>query len=367
MAAATKPEETEPTLDPNEDDAEAAGHVEASRELARVDARVPRLHTGEPAYKQFSKEMLALVAKTIMPAKYTTPELYMGLEIAATYGLDPFTRELWLVRMKENGPVVPLVGRDGLLAIAERQRDYAGFRDGVVYENDEFTVEDTPYELPDGQHSFIRHKIKGFGRDGRGKLLGAWAEVYRHGKPPTYFIAYLDQYKRSGNTPWAKQEDVMIGKVALVNALRKAFRISGVYVGDEASGSSLEMSAPRETTATGEPKPLHDDPAWAERFEQLFRARNDITPGTYLPAKQKLLIAACENDDELHDLMSRLVAEIVEAGGTPPSFESEDPHEDEPLEGEVEDGEVEDVEPTAEELAADGGIYEEGEQGKLVD
>jgi phage recombination protein Bet len=340
-----KPEDVEQTLDPNEDDQAAEEAVAESRELARYDSRVPRLHTGEPAYKQFSKEMLSLVAKTIMPPKYSTAELYMGLEIAATYGLDPFTRELWLVRMKENGPVVPLVGRDGMLAIAERHSDYRGFRDGVVYEHDEFSVEDVPFELPSGQASYIRHKIKGFGD--RGELLGAWAEVYREGKEPSYFLAYVDQYRRQGNTPWAKQPDVMIVKVALVNALRKAFRISGLYVGDEVTGASLEMGAARERTASGEPKPLHEDSRWAERFETLFRLRNEITPGTYLPAKQTLLVSGCEDEAALEELAGKLEDEIREAGGVVPEPAAED--DEEPLEGEHE--EPDEAEPTAAEVA----------------
>lgn len=316
MSAKVDPATVEQTLDSNDDDAAANEAVANARALALRDSMIPRLHTGEPAYKQFTKEMLSLVAKTIMPPNYSLPELYMGLEIAATYGLDPFTKELWLVRMKESGPVTPLVGRDGLLAIAERHRGYRGFRNADVYEKDEFEILADPREMPDGTYSHIRHVVKGFGD--RGQLLGAWAEVYRDGRPPVHFEAYLENYDRGGNTPWSKQKPAMIRKVALANALRLAFRISGLYVGDEQSGASIEMTTARETTASGEPAPLHEHPEWAARFEQLFRARNDITPGAYLPAKQKLLVAGCTDEEKLAELEQQLENEIVEAGGAVP-------------------------------------------------
>lgn len=341
MTTEAKPKpEFEPTLESTEEDAAASAAVESARSLAVHDSMIPRLHVGEPAYKQFAPEMLALVAKTIMPANYSLPELYMGLEIAATYGLDPFTKELWLVRMKTDGPVTALVGRDGLLAIAERHKDYQGFRNIEVHENDTFIYESDPRELPDGSFSHVKHSFTIGKPEARGKLIGAWAEVYRKDKPPVFFYAPLGDYQRGDNTPWGKQKVAMIRKCALANALRLAFRISGLYCGDEATGHAIEMATAREKQDDGTPKPLHVDPEWAARFETLFRVRNDITPGTYLPAKQRLVLEECGADEEkLLELEAKLEAEIVDAGGAVPlrAGVAEDDGDEVALEGEVEE------------------------------
>jgi phage recombination protein Bet len=293
-------------------------HDETGTALAVAQERRP-MHTGEPAYKQFSSEMIALVGKAIMPDRFKAHELYFILELAATYGLDPFTKEIQAIRWTRNADsaVQAVVGRDGLLAIAQRHPDYLGFRCAAVYEKDDFAVLADPVEwkLPNGEpvYTKFRHSFQGFAKQGRGKLLGAFAEVYRQGKTPTDFMAYLEDYDKgssSDKSPWLKLKDVMIEKVALVTALRLAFRVSGLYIREELSGVMLDPEG-RKVEAPGE-EPDYGEDAWtARRLEDLFDALG------YLPAKRSLVLTGLDEEGR-QELVAKLEREIIDAGGTPP-------------------------------------------------
>ena len=316
--------------------------------------------------------MIALIGKAIMPDRHQPHELYFILELAATYGLDPFTREIQAIRWTRNaeGSVQAVVGRDGLLAIAQRHPDYLGFRCAAVYANDEFEVLPDPavWKLPDGRELYtkFRHAFKGFARTDRGELLGAFAEVYREGKAPTDFMAYLsdyDQGSKSDKSPWLKMKDVMIEKVALVTALRLAFRIGGLYIREELSGVMLAPDGQR-VQAPGEEEPDYgDDPVVAEHLRRLF----DHLGSRYLPAKRRLLLRDLDEAGRA-DLVARLEREILEEGGEPPA--RPDPEEVEA----VDDADVEVVddvlgdEPRTEpaDAAEDVQFGDDGEQGKLA-
>ena len=318
-------------------------------------------HTGDPAYKQFSAEMIALIGKAIMPDRHQPHELYFILELAATYGLDPFTREIQAIRWTRNaeGAVQAVVGRDGLLAIAQRHPDYLGFRCAAVYANDEFEVTPEPAEwkLPDGRavYTKFRHAFKGFDRNDRGELLGAFAEVYREGKAPTDFMAYLPDYDKGGSSdksPWLKMKDVMIEKVALVTALRLAFRIGGLYIREELSGVMLDPDGKR-VTSPGEEEPDYGpDPVVAEHLRRLF----DHTGNRYLPAKRRLLLRDLD-DQGRAELVQRLEREILDEGGEPPARPDPD---------ELEVEEVAEADVSVDEPAEDI-PFGEAEQGKLPD
>jgi phage recombination protein Bet len=295
------------------------------RELERVGDRSPGMHTGEPAYMAYSEEMRRLVGASIMPKDYEPHELYYVLELAATYNLDPFTREIQAVRFSRNAgssAVQIVVGRDGLLAIAQRHPDYLGFRCEAFYENDEteMLVEPDIWPLPNGDHVYTRFRHRATtlkrGEKGRGKLLGAFAEVYRRGKVPADFVAYLEDYDKgssSDRSPWLKMKDVMIEKVALATALRLAFRVSGLYLMEELSGSLPMPDAPADGSAEAD-SDYGPDPVIAQHLRNLF----DHQGNRYLPAKRRLMLSGLD-DEGRAELVARLEREILEQGGTPPA------------------------------------------------
>lgn len=299
------------------------------------------LHTGEPAYEQFAPAMRKLIKDSLLPSEATEADLYYLLEMAATYRLDPFARELWAVKMPGRNAaggayLTIMVGRDGMLAIAERHPDYRGYRCQAVYANDEFQYHSQPIAHPDGTHSHVEHSFTVIGD--RGELLGAWAEVYRDGKPPVFFFAKLEEYDKSDNdySPWRKQKTVMIEKCALVTALRHAYRISGLYIADEMTNALLAPAKEVEQVQDGQFN-WGDDDDVKFRLADLFTVLGE----RYTPAKQRVTLAGLD-DDGRRDLIARLVKECEEAGIDVPRVR--DPEDPEPITADeaevVEDAEV---------------------------
>jgi phage recombination protein Bet len=333
--------------------ADAPVDADAIRERGKGLEQVTKrgLHTGRPAYEEFDKAMRALVKDTLLPDDASDADLYYLLEVAATYRLDPFAKEIWAIKMpgrnaSAKGTLTIMVGRDGLLAIAERHPDFRGFRNAEVYENDSFSYEDEPRQMPDGTFSHVRHSFD-VTKD-RGPLLGSYAEVYREGRPAVFFWAPLNEYDKSsaeGASPWKKQLTAMIRKVSLANSLRLAYRISGLYIADEMTSQPLEQ-APE---AVGEDLTnWGDDEAVKARLVDLFFALDES------PAKVKLKLAGMSDQDRV-DLIDELEAECEKRG-------VELPPPRDPDEAVVTDEEVEVVdEPAAPAPEAKAG------QGKLVE
>lgn len=281
---------------------------ERGRELELQTKR--GLHTGQPAYTDFQPQMRNLIKDALLPAEATDTELYYLLEMAATYRLDPFAREIWAVRMPGRNAagranVTIMVGRDGMLAIAERHDGYRGSVARAVYENDEFKFESDPRKMPDGSFSHVTHSFDVTSH--RGALLGAWAEVYREGRPTTFFWAPIEEYDKSDSdySPWKKQKTVMIEKCALVTALRTTFRISGLYIADEMSNAILAPKAEVEKVESGETN-------WGDNEEIRFRLGDLFSVLEYPPAKQRITLAGMATDEERRELIDFLEKQCEE-------------------------------------------------------
>lgn len=320
------------------------------------------LHGGKPAYTRYSAEMVSLIGKQIMPRNYQPAELYMVLELAATYQLDPFTKEIWAVRMSDNAtePVTVLVGVEGMKAIARRQSDFRGFRVMEVYEKDDFSYSaSSPSKLPDGTWTHVHHDFTVVGD--RGALVGAWAEVYRENMPSIFFFADLGEYARTGGkTPWNKQKTAMIRKCALANALRAAYPVSGLYIEEEMGGGGLRNGGVATATEAEADEVGWDDEWREQRVTDLFAALNKTKPNAYLPGKRRLMVGNADTVEARDELLAQLEREIQEAGGElpdPPEFVGEvvavSGDDDIPFGDEAEDAEVTPVAEGQESLPVD--------------
>jgi phage recombination protein Bet len=259
-------------------------------------------------------------------------ELGMFLELSARYALDPFAKHIYAIKIK--GRVVIVVARDGLLAIANRHSDYGGSVGDVVREHDRFEKwTDPKTNLPHVDHRYDveydeNGKAKGSKGDvaARGKIVGGWAIVYRHGRVPVYVYADWNTYFRSGENPWRSHPDAMMRKVPLVMALRESFSIGGV-VGE---GELPESSSPPNGSLTDAPVDDYgEDPVIARKLLQLF----DLLG--YKQRKRTIMLAGTVGtglDDEgrralLHDLL----AEAQERGIDVPEL----PDDDDVVDGEA--------------------------------
>jgi phage recombination protein Bet len=266
-------------------------------------------HAGLPAYTQYSAEMIALVGKSIMPPKYRPEELYYVLELAATYKLDPLTKEIWAVRMSDdlNKPVTVMVGVEGLKKIASRDPAYRGFRVSEVYAHDDFEFSNDIRKLGDGSFTHVKHSYSL--ADDRGGLLGAYCEVYRDGWPPAFFWAPLEEYFRTGSmTPWNRQKTAMIRKCAIVNGLRQCYQVSALYIEEEMTPRFRNGAAVEDVEASEEAF-YGDD----EEVELRLRSLFDTLGSKYLPTKRKLLLNDLDDAGRL-ELVATLEAEVQEAG-----------------------------------------------------
>jgi phage recombination protein Bet len=212
----------------------------------------------------------------------TVTEFTSFLIIAKQLELNPFLHEIWLPDFDGTGRNrAPYVGRDGLLAIAERSGQFDGLVSGVVCEGDEFELglNEPVHKLAPGE---------------RGRILYAYAYVYRKDRRvPTSVVAsratFLDpkvldeQGKpRTGpvtKTPWFKFPDLMLKKVAEANALRLCFKVSGVV-------AVADNATPVDETDIVDAEIVADQPARPEDGAGHTSASQKPTPEGPEPGEQ---------------------------------------------------------------------------------
>lgn len=246
----------------------------------------------DPARDRFDRKQAVAIKAAVFPKEGTEAEFVMFLEVAARYQLDPFAKQIFAAKMKDSIQII--VSRDGLLAHANRQSDFRGVIGDVVHAEDQFNV------VYDAGARSVSHIYTG--KD-RGDIVGAWAEVHREGKPPTYFFAKLSEYRGSDRSPWGKQTSAMILKVAESMALRKAYSMSGIVGEDEVSGNReprqvQNLSAPTEYDC--------GDGELGDRLRGLIADVHSKDPGSYRPLKLQALLN--EASDEQRENLANEIA-----------------------------------------------------------
>ena len=179
----------------------------------------------ETQIAQFTPEQVNTIRRTVAK-NATDDELRMFLHLSQSYGLDPFAKEIWFIKMGNENPIM-MTSRDGYLAIANRNKHFEGMEADVVYAGDTFR------KTKDG----VEHI---YGTQNRGEPIGAYAMVFRDDrKIPTYVYAPYRDYARSGQV-WNKYKHAMILKVAEAMALKRAFSISGLVTQEELDEDELK-------------------------------------------------------------------------------------------------------------------------------
>lgn len=140
-------------------------------------------------------ELTPKTVKTYLCANATDQEVTLFLNQCVMFGLNPFKREIYLIKYGSN-PATFVVGYEVYLKRAERSDKWAGLESGT---------------------------------EGEGPTLKAWAKVYRKDwTAPLYHEVYLDEYiqRKGDGTPtrfWADKPRTMLKKVAISQAFRMAF------------------------------------------------------------------------------------------------------------------------------------------------
>ncbi|PZM83071.1 phage recombination protein Bet [Candidatus Gracilibacteria bacterium] len=142
--------------------------------------------------------------------------------------LNPFKREIWCVKYKDN-PAQIFIGRDGYRKVAKQHKDYIYHRLDVICENDEVEVENG---------KLIKHK---YSFKDRGAILGAYCIVKKKGYEDEIFN-YVDfEEYNTGMSKWKTSPKTMIKKVAEAQTLRMVFDelLEGTY--DESENYTQEV------------------------------------------------------------------------------------------------------------------------------
>jgi phage recombination protein Bet len=213
----------------------------------------------------------------------TMDEFKVFLALANRYGLDPSLHQIWAIKYPGGGPATIIVSRDGLLEVAHRDGNF------------------------DGMESGSRGSVET--RD----LIGV-CKVHRKDMTHPFTVeVHYDEYvqkRRDGSITkfWKEKPRTMIQKVAEAHALRRAFRIQGIYCEDEMPPTPREIP---DTSVTRGPIP-HEDFIEVKAVEavkeippnpaDLPPARSMSSTGIYCeecgrdadPAKQKEILKHCK-------------------------------------------------------------------------
>jgi phage recombination protein Bet len=217
---------------------------------------------GTSIVKATESAAIALTPETI--TRYVNPhatgqEIALFLNQCAMFGLNPFKREIYLIKYSQKDPATFVVGYETYIKRAERTGKWAGMESGT---------ED--------------------GKDGM--PIKAWAKVYRkdwerplcHEVFWTEYAQYKDEWannQKTGNRIltkfWKEKPRTMLKKVAIEQAMRMAFP-------DEFAGmpyAAEEMPIEHERLPVAEIKPDYE----ASKDKPLPRVRDEFDPDAPAP------------------------------------------------------------------------------------
>jgi len=155
------------------------------------------------AVAKMSKDEGIKLIKNIAARGASDTEFGLLMHLANRYELDPLAREIWCIKYG-NSPATIFTSRDGLLTIAHKSGQFDG--------------------MSEPKYTYDENK----------KIESCTISVYRKDMThPFTSTVFMEEYGGGSNQLWKKMPRVMLLKVAESTALRKAFRITGLYTPEE--------------------------------------------------------------------------------------------------------------------------------------
>jgi hypothetical protein len=290
-----------------------------------VVVRGAALPLTEAAYKKFDQGRIDLLQKTV-GGTAPLPTFYAFLELSARYDLDPLTGQIWLAQMPGRngaaGRYAILVGRDGYLAVADRDPGFIDVDADVVYSKDEFRVTRKADGTRTVEHAYGNPST-------RGECLGAYAVLRREGKPDRYFYAPLDQYARNAEKSAWSYRDAMVIKCAVSYITRITYRVSGPVPADEV-GLALDQADGNVIQAAGTDVPAAA--ALPQDVAELVARAAGVDPKSW--RTNEVAARLPEPDDRGYDAAVKQITAELEAWlaeNEPPDAEVVQPAGNEPV------------------------------------
>jgi len=172
--------------------------------------------------------------------KPTHAESRMFIELCLAQNLNPWTKEVYLIKYDDKSPASIVVGKDAFMQRANRIPSFDGMSAGVIVKRGDA----------------IEYVEGAFAIDGVDTLLGGWAKVFHKDRSvPTFAAVNITEY-HSNKSTWRQMPLTMIRKVAVVQALREAFPLdfSGLYDAAEMDQAVKDIDLVAETGQTVKPE-----------------------------------------------------------------------------------------------------------------
>ena len=248
-----------------------------------------------------SGEMVAKEPEVLTPATITEyickdadkRDIFIFLQICKSYGLNPFKREIHLVKYAKDKPASIVVGYEVYLKRAERTKHWNGFECGT---------------------------------EGTGDTMKAWVKIYRKDwEHPLYHEVYFDEYKQEKNiwennkivrkelnTFWASKPRTMLKKVAMCQGFRLAFpdECGGMPYTPEELNTEVIDTLPVYPTGAGKPEVTEPEAkSDIEQFNGIPSASEEKTPAPSAPTGQSNPPPASTTPAKVNDKGEKLASD----------------------------------------------------------
>lgn len=178
---------------------------------------------------KFDETMVKTIKDTVAKGA-TDSELYMFLQIASMYDLNPFMKEIWFTKMDNQMAI--MTSRDGYLKIAKENPNFKKVQSIAVYENDNFLT-----KIKNGEITEVEHEFK---HTDRGHIVGAYVFLKtKNGDEDLYAYKDFKEHNKKNNV-WQKFPEEMIRKVAEADVLKRFATINGLVTEEELNEDNID-------------------------------------------------------------------------------------------------------------------------------
>lgn len=161
------------------------------------------------------KEDIGLI-KRMFAKGATEDEFRVFLELAKRYNLDPFKRQIYLLKSSNsNEPATIMTSHAGLIHIAHESGKWAGMKTLLLTKSGKEVLVCDPEDIA-------------------GAVCYIWRTDWK--EPLVHAVSFKEYYRRMPHGKrniWDEKPATMIKKVAEAGALRRAFDLGGLYTEDE--------------------------------------------------------------------------------------------------------------------------------------